>query len=266
MDKNIYEWEVLSEGGVALNQVGDRAVGGSDIIVPVGGMSTALVSACAGMVNGDSFVSVVDDYFDTGLDFGDLKSGYPESRLMYISAVEYVPVDIGSEADGGVAEAAESVIYQLGFNNLAEEQGESLPGEWTGKRIGRSNVRITVSVYDGKDGTTKTFAKGVPVDFLVWFCGNGRFEFYVSVDCEKRDADVRWFPDFISQMFGLLDSQDDSGEWFESFVNYETGYHYRDFARLLRGSGGVPPEVLVYLCRQIGAEREDLERAISVFE
>ena len=31
-------------------------------------------------------------------------------------------------------------------------------------------------------------------------------------------------------------------------------------------SGGVAPEVLVYLCRQLGADREDLERAISILE
>ena len=31
-------------------------------------------------------------------------------------------------------------------------------------------------------------------------------------------------------------------------------------------SGGVAPEVLVYLCRQLGADRVDIERAISILE
>ena len=150
--------------------------------------------------------------------------------------------------------------YEIGFHNTDVEAKQALPAPWTEKKQGRRAL-VSATLLDGRT-EEETSIDDVPVEYLLWYSGHGRFEHYISSDRDSERS-FSWFPEFISTMLCFVEIVGDVEEWCEHYNEMEMLYHYRDFKRAFEAKDGTAAEVVLEICRIFGITKVDLTRALS---
>ena len=252
MPLTLYKWTYTDSCRVELDEVPARnhQVRDGDIIVPLTPLSVALgefteMTNQGQSADADRIFSVRDsDFPDPELD--DLIRMYPGARFMWISDV------IMNYRNG-------KDTWQFDFRNMNQGQECKLLASWSGWRRDNSAL-VCATLVDGKTREKTDVGTATPA-YLIWYSGGGRFEYFFSE--QDRGYDTSWYPEFIATMLSFVDIQEDVEEWDEHFIEMETLYHYRDFLKSFRGDRGIPPEVVLEICKTFQVSTGDLARALA---
>lgn len=244
---DILQWKYGEDGYVNLSYAHsqENVVHDNDIIVPLGALSTALIGISD--IIGDARVLSIKDEFEI-LDLDSLVKIYPNARFMWVSEIKLVS-DL------------EETKYKVGFHNLEIEANMLLPASWTGKKQG-CRALISVKIFNGRNGE-KTIVNDIPVEYLLWYGGYGRFEHYISSDRDTEKS-LSWYPEFISMIMDFLDIAEEVDKWSERYIEMEKLYHYIDFKRAFCAKNGTAAEVVLEICRTFNIRNADLLKALDM--